>query len=99
MIFTSKEKSAIISTLSAIMKADGSVDDREQKLLDDIFRKFAITLEEYKTSVRMTKAECRQIYNEMPEDKQEQVQRYLLEMAGVDDKVDLRELRAIREMM
>ena len=98
MNFTSKEKSAIISTLSAIMNADGSVDAREQHFLDEIFRKFAITVEEYQASAHMSKAECKQIYNEMTEDKKERTQKCLLDMVGADDKVDLRELSVVRSL-
>ena len=82
--FTIIEKFAIVTILSQIMKADGTIHPKEEEYMDKVFAELGIIISDMEDMANMDDIQARAVINEMLDDKKQYAQSLFVSMAEAD---------------
>ena len=95
MEFTEKEKAALIGVLSAIIYADGFIDQKEVDYMGRIKYELGISDELMPVSLEIEPSEAFEIISAMSDDKKKVAGEILMKMAYIDKELDATEYRLV----
>lgn len=95
MEFSDKEKAALIGVLSAIIYADGFIDQKEVDYMGRIKFELGIPDELMPVSLEMEPAQAFGIISAMSGDKKKLAGNILMKMAYIDKELDVTEYRLV----
>ena len=78
------EKFAIVTILSQIMKADGTIHPKEEEYMDKVFAELGIIISDMEDMANMDDIQARAVINEMLDDKKQYAQSLFVSMAEAD---------------
>lgn len=95
MEFTDKEKAALVGVLSAIIYADGFIDQKEVDYMGRIKYELGIPDELMPVSMEMEPVEAFAVMSAMDSEKKKLAGHILMKMAYIDKELDATEYRLV----
>ena len=96
--FTIIEKFAIVTILSQIMKADGTIHPKEEEYMDKVFAELGIIISDMEDMANMDDIQARAVINEMLDDKKQYAQSLFVSMAEADGYLHPKETEIINQL-
>lgn len=96
--FTIIEKFAIVTILSQIMKADGTIHPKEEEYMDKVFAELGITISDMEDMTNMDDIQAKYVINEMLDDKKQYAQSLFVSMAEADGYIHPKETEIMNQL-